>query len=156
MDSYTITEEGLDDFVKTHILESFNTKLTNTGSGARVFALVGDLGAGKTTFSKHLINALGVSEHVSSPTFSIINSYDLSFKKFTKVYHVDVYRIEDASELTTLHFENILDDPKAIVIIEWADKIKGLIPGSATWMFFGHDTTQTRKVTIKYNTYGKN
>ena len=155
MDSYTITEDGLDDFVKKHILESFNTKLVNTSDGARVFALVGDLGAGKTTFSKHLISALGVSDHVTSPTFSIINSYDLSFKKFKKVYHADVYRIEDASELTTLHFEDVLKNPEAIVIIEWADKIKDLIPDSATWMFFGHDTTQTRKVTIKYNSYDK-
>lgn len=156
MDSYTITEEGLDEFVRAHAIKSFNTKSNYDPTGAFTFALVGDLGVGKTTFSKHLLKALGVTEHVSSPTFSIINSYDISFKNFTKVYHVDVYRIEDVSELTTLHFEDILSNPNNIVIIEWADKIKDLIPESATWMYFGHDTTQTRKVTIKKNTYGKN
>jgi tRNA threonylcarbamoyladenosine biosynthesis protein TsaE len=113
-----------------------------------VFALVGDLGVGKTTFSKTFLHELGVKQHVQSPTFSIINSYDISFKDFTKVFHIDLYRIEDIKELEVLHMSEILSNPKHIVVIEWADKFKTLIPEDAVWIYFEHDTLETRKVKI--------
>lgn len=116
---------------------------------SNIFALVGDLGAGKTTFSKTFLKQLGVKQHVQSPTFSIINSYDITKDSFMKVFHVDVYRIDDLKELKVLHFDEILSNSEHIIIIEWADKIKSLIPMNAVWIRFDHDTLETRKVTIQ-------
>jgi len=126
-------------------------------TSATIFALVGDLGAGKTTFSKTFLHALGVTQHVQSPTFSIINSYDITRSRvepgmtsgeFKKVFHMDVYRIEDMRELEVLHVDEIFNNPKNIIVIEWADKIKEIIPKNAVWIYFEHDTTETRKVSI--------
>lgn len=116
---------------------------------SNIFALVGDLGAGKTTFSKTFLKQLGVKQHVQSPTFSIINSYNVAKDSFTKVFHVDVYRIDDLKELKVLHFDEILSNPEHIIIIEWADKIKSLIPMNTVWIQFDHNTLETRKVTIQ-------
>jgi tRNA threonylcarbamoyladenosine biosynthesis protein TsaE len=115
-------------------------------TNATVFALVGDLGAGKTTFSKTFFKELGVKQHVQSPTFSIINSYEISFGEYEKVFHIDTYRIEHIKELEVLHIDEILSNPKHIVVIEWADKIKAHIPQDAVWMYFEHNTLETRKV----------
>jgi tRNA threonylcarbamoyladenosine biosynthesis protein TsaE len=134
--------------------------MTNTSQGmmgATIFALVGDLGAGKTTFSKILLKELGVKEHVQSPTFSIINSYDImrpqdelgvTGESFEKVFHIDVYRIEDIKELEVLHMDEIINNKNNIVIIEWADKMKKNIPQDAVWIYFEHDTLETRKVIL--------
>lgn len=140
---FTLQEGDWQDFIQRNVLSS-----CKPGKSARVFALIGELGAGKTTFSKTLLKELGVEQHVQSPTFSIINSYDIGFQGFTKVFHIDVYRIDDTKELEVLHFADILKDPQHVVVIEWADKMRELIPSDATWMTFEHDTTQTRTVTI--------
>jgi tRNA threonylcarbamoyladenosine biosynthesis protein TsaE len=143
MTVFTLEEGDLKDFIHKNVLSS-----CKPGQSACVFALVGDLGAGKTTFSKTFLGELGVEQHVQSPTFSIINSYEIDFEGFTKVFHIDVYRIDNTKELEVLHFADILSDPRHIVVIEWADKVRELIPGDARWMTFEHDTTQTRTVTI--------
>jgi len=123
--------------------------LCEESSGATVFALVGDLGAGKTTCSKTFLKELGVKQHVQSPTFSIINSYPVSFKNFEKVFHIDVYRIENTKELETLHIADILNNKKHIVLIEWADKIPELIPQDATWIYFEHVDSERRELKIE-------
>lgn len=148
MNSHTLKESDWESFIKKNILP-----LCVQSSNAQVLALVGDLGAGKTTFSKTLLHQIGITQHVQSPTFSIINSYDISFNNFKKVFHIDVYRIEDVKELEVLHFEDILKNPEHIIVLEWADKIKELLPKNADWIYFGYDTTDTRKVSIQH---GKN
>jgi tRNA threonylcarbamoyladenosine biosynthesis protein TsaE len=144
MQTQILKEEDWSSFIQKDIVPLCITRHT-----ACVLALVGDLGAGKTTFSKTLLHQIGVVEHVQSPTFSIINSYDISFGKFTKVFHIDVYRIEEDQELKVLHIEDILNNPENLVVIEWADTIETLIPDDAVWIFFEHDTLKTRKVSIK-------
>jgi tRNA threonylcarbamoyladenosine biosynthesis protein TsaE len=144
---FTLQEGDWRDFIQKNILS-----LCLPGQSAYVFALVGDLGAGKTTFSKAFLKEIGVERHVQSPTFSIINSYDIDFNGFSKAFHVDTYRIEDNKELEVLHFADILENPQHIVVIEWADKIRELIPDNATWMTFEHHTTLTRTITIHNGT----
>jgi tRNA threonylcarbamoyladenosine biosynthesis protein TsaE len=107
------------------------------------------LGAGKTTFSKKFLHALGVKESVTSPTFSIINSYDILYQNFTKVFHMDAYRIEDPKELDVLHFDEIISQKNSLIVIEWADLIKGKIPSNAVWIKFEYDTNETRKITLE-------
>jgi tRNA threonylcarbamoyladenosine biosynthesis protein TsaE len=88
--------------------------------------LVGDLGAGKTTFTKGLIAGLGsaTADEVLSPTFSLIHEYDGP----PKVYHIDLYRLDRVPELETLGLDDIWDEP-AIVLIEWGEKFEEQFPG---------------------------
>lgn len=93
------------------IYSDFNTYST--------FLLLGNMGAGKTTFTKAFIQALGCSEVGDSPTFSIVNSYFLGGPKIQQIHHFDLYRINSAEELVDIGFTDYLDDESAISIIEW-------------------------------------
>ena len=92
------------------------------GSGD-VISLTGDLGAGKTTFVQGVARALGIAEHVVSPTFTLVREYAGTFP----VYHFDVYRLDHLQEVLDLGFEEILDRG-GIVFIEWGDAIEALLP----------------------------
>lgn len=109
---------------------------------AKVLALCGELGAGKTTFTQGFANALGVSGHVASPTFIIFRRHNIGecgeHKKIKKVYHFDLYRIQEPKEILKLGFKKIINDPNNIVLIEWPEKIKNILPKSTTWICFGH------------------
>ncbi len=85
--------------------------------GGDAIALIGDLGAGKTTLVAGLVAALGADE-ASSPTFSLVNCYDGGH---VAVWHVDLYRIERAAELPELGLDDLIGDPVSVVLIEWAD-----------------------------------
>ena len=87
-----------------------------------VICLDGELGVGKTAFTKGLCEALGVTEHVTSPTYTIINRYDAD----VPVFHIDAYRIEDSDEMYEIGFEDCLAD--GICIIEWSVMISDLLP----------------------------
>ncbi|VAX21858.1 tRNA threonylcarbamoyladenosine biosynthesis protein TsaE [hydrothermal vent metagenome] len=86
-------------------------------------ALIGDLGTGKTFFTKNVIAAFGNSE-VSSPTFAIVNVYETKFK----IYHFDFYRIKKVGELYDIGFDDYLSDSDAITFIEWADLFPEILP----------------------------
>lgn len=88
-----------------------------------VVCLIGDLGAGKTAFVDGLVNALGFTDYVSSPTFTLINEYTTD----PPVYHFDVYRIENAAELYDIGLDEYLFGD-GICVIEWADKIIDILP----------------------------
>lgn len=105
---------------------------------ARVVALVGDLGAGKTAFAQGFAKALGIKRRLPSPTFLIFRTYKLATLNFRLFYHADAYRLSDAGELDVLDFDKVLADPTNIVLIEWADKVKEIIPKDAVWLEFTH------------------
>lgn len=101
-------------------------------STARVFALSGDLGAGKTAFTKELASFLGIKEDITSPTFVIMKSYPIPTHPFFKtLVHIDAYRIEDIDEMRVLGLAEILSEPTNLVCIEWPEKIQALIPEDA-------------------------
>jgi len=91
---------------------------------SKIVILTGDLGAGKTTLVKEVCQQLGVYDLVSSPTFSIINEYD---HDGVKVFHMDLYRIEDEEELLNLGFEDYLYSGN-LVFIEWPQIADRLLP----------------------------
>ncbi len=91
-------------------------------TGGDTIALVGELGAGKTTFVAGLVAALG-GDAVHSPTFSLVHEYRGG--KLT-VWHVDLYRIERAAELPELGLDDVIGSPRGIVVVEWADKFSVL------------------------------
>ncbi|PIR88962.1 MAG: tRNA (adenosine(37)-N6)-threonylcarbamoyltransferase complex ATPase subunit type 1 TsaE [Candidatus Harrisonbacteria bacterium CG10_big_fil_rev_8_21_14_0_10_40_38] len=118
---------------------------------AFVLALVGDLGAGKTAFTKGFAKSLGIKK-VTSPTFVIFKPYSISkkIKNFKTLYHVDCYRIKEIKELEVIRFYEILNNPENIVIIEWADRIKKIIPKNAKWITISHGKLETeRKLAFK-------
>jgi tRNA threonylcarbamoyladenosine biosynthesis protein TsaE len=122
---------------------------TNSNSdGAAVLALSGDLGAGKTTFVQTLARHLGVSEHVTSPTFVIMKRYSVpQGQRFNTLVHIDAYRVESPEELAILGLERELSDPQNLVCIEWAEKIPRLLPLSAAKLAFD---LQGSKRTLSY------
>ena len=120
-------------------------------SGALVLGLEGELGSGKTTFLQGMTGALGVKEKVLSPTFVIMKKYGIpanpgGFKNF---YHFDCYRLEDSKEILALGFEEIIKEGKNLVAIEWAEKIKDILPKDAVWIKFEHLGEERRRIKIK-------
>ena len=85
--------------------------------------MYGDLGAGKTAFVQGLAKALGINQHVTSPTFTIVNEYEGRLK----LYHFDVYRITDPEEMYEIGYEDYLDTD-GVCIVEWAELIEELFP----------------------------
>jgi tRNA threonylcarbamoyl adenosine modification protein YjeE len=93
--------------------------------GGEAIALVGELGAGKTTFVAGLVEALGGGA-ASSPTFSLINEYPGGR---LVVWHADLYRIEREAELAELGLDDVIGDARGVVLVEWADRFAVLPPG---------------------------
>lgn len=110
--------------------------------GKRIVCLMGDLGAGKTTLTQAVCGLLGVKDDVVSPTFSIINVYR-GGRAFEEIYHIDLYRIDDVSELDEIGFDEILYSD-ALVIVEWADRYAQLFPDEALWIKLGIEEDGTR------------
>lgn len=105
-------------------LDHFAIKFARDLSPPLVIWLEGDLGAGKTTFARGLIHALGYDGRVKSPTYGLLEYYQLAN---LQVLHMDLYRISDPGELEFLGIEDLLDDA-TILLIEWPDKGKGWLP----------------------------
>lgn len=113
-----------------------------------VIALYGDLGSGKTTFAQGLAVGLGVKQRIISPTFIIVRHYPLYPKPYT-LYHIDLYRIESAVDVEGLGLEEIINDSGNIVAIEWAEKMKNLLPKDRIDIFFEYIDEGKRRITIK-------
>ncbi|TSC52386.1 MAG: UPF0079 ATP-binding protein [Parcubacteria group bacterium LiPW_39] len=114
-----------------------------------VLGLVGELGAGKTTFVQGLAKALKIKERVLSPTFVIFKRFKIYELRFKNLYHIDCYRIEKQEEVRELGFEEILKNPENLVVIEWAEKIKDALPKDAIWIKFEHAGEDRRKIKIQ-------
>lgn len=113
-----------------------NKKSLSTDKGAFVIALKGDLGGGKTTFIQGFAKGIGVKEKITSPTFNIYKNYKLKTNNYKLFYHFDCYRIENPKEILDLEFKKIIFDSKNIVVIEWPEKIKAVLPKNALWIKF--------------------
>jgi tRNA threonylcarbamoyladenosine biosynthesis protein TsaE len=107
--------------------------------------LYGDLGAGKTLFSKGLADGFGVADidEVTSPTFTLINQY----AGRVKVYHIDLYRIEPGA-LDGLGLEEIFDEANAAVIVEWADRLGAFETPGAVRVFLSYVDDHSRKIDV--------
>jgi ATPase, YjeE family len=116
--------------------------------GATVVALNGDLGAGKTTFSQFIGRALGVTENIPSPTFLIERVYELKAKPWTHFVHIDAYRLEREEELLALGFAEMLEKPENLIFIEWAERVKNILPNSAIHIDINHVDETTREIQI--------
>ncbi|MCX7623562.1 MAG: tRNA (adenosine(37)-N6)-threonylcarbamoyltransferase complex ATPase subunit type 1 TsaE [Thermomicrobium sp.] len=93
--------------------------------GGDVLLLQGPLGSGKTTFVQGLARGLGVREYVQSPTFILVMEHRGTLSDGTpiRLYHIDLYRLEEARELATFGLEDCLSDPAGITVIEWSERL---------------------------------
>ena len=107
------------------------TDILDKCGSARVFAFDGKMGAGKTTFIKHLCEAMGTEDVVNSPTFAIVNVYEVASGE--EVYHFDCYRIKDIREAMDFGAEEYLYSGN-YCFIEWAEMIESLLPEDTVWV----------------------
>ena len=107
-----------------------------------VVLLIGNLGAGKTTLAKGIISGLGAGnpEEVASPTFTLIHEYP-------GAYHIDLYRLDTAAQVATLGMDEIFDRD-AVVLIEWGEKFRELMPADRIEITLSADGEQNRKIVI--------
>ncbi len=118
---------------------AFAEKLINSLEPGMILALSGPVGAGKTTFVKALGAALGVSETIVSPTFTLMQPYELprAIRGIETLVHIDAYRLESADELAAIGAEDFFNDSSCLVVIEWAEKIASLLAGRPIlWLTF--------------------
>ena len=99
----------------------------------KVFAFDGPMGAGKTTFIKKLCEEMGTMDVVNSPTFAIVNVYDVEQPYHGEVYHFDCYRLKDVREALDLGAEEYLYSGN-YCFIEWPEKIEALLPEETVWV----------------------
>ncbi len=116
-----------------------------------VLAITGDLGAGKTTFMQKFAKELHIEDTVTSPTYVIMKRYEVhddTIEMFKTLIHLDVYRIESIDEMRVLRFEELLQEQGAVVCIEWAEKIKELLPEHTLYMEIVSTGEQSRTITF--------
>lgn len=95
---------------------------------ATLIALSGELGAGKTAFSKAIAEALGVEEHITSPTFVLMKLYPLRASLFSQLVHIDAYRMKTGKELEALDFDSLMEDPTNLILLEWPEQVADTLP----------------------------
>jgi len=109
--------------------QSIAADLAATLVGGETIALIGDLGAGKTTFAQGFCAALGVTSTVTSPTFAIMNVYEVrrgEGAKVRRVAHLDLYRLKSSREIAALGLEEYLGQPDTVALIEWPEAVDGV------------------------------
>jgi tRNA threonylcarbamoyladenosine biosynthesis protein TsaE len=101
--------------------------------GAMLVALRGELGAGKTAFTKVVAKTLGVEDVVNSPTFVLEKIYLLGgpASNFKRLVHIDAYRLEKGSDLTPLGFDELMQDTENLILLEWPEKVADALPPPA-------------------------
>lgn len=106
-------------------------KLVMASKSCKVIVFVGELGAGKTTLIGNICHYLGVNEYLGSPTFSLVNEYELKDK--SGIFHFDCFRIQSDEEMLDIGWDDYLQQNNWI-LIEWPEKIKNLLPEHFLWV----------------------
>ena len=135
--------------------------------GGEIICLTGELGSGKTTFAQGVLAGLGAKGPHTSPTFVVMKEYKVKIQKFFKVrpfpsssgavgipqgqtfniYHVDAYRV-GPKDILNLGWEEIIFGKNNIVILEWAERIKNIVPENAIWIKFRHKGENEREISL--------
>ena len=134
-----VFEYKLEDIDK-HALEIAN-RLPSKGE----VYLEGEMGAGKTTLIKAILRILGVKDVISSPTFSLVNTYELS--KHTHIYHADLYRVKNEEELYDIGFDEYLES-NSLIFIEWSERMSSLFNPKAMKIAIEITSQNRRKLSI--------
>ena len=109
--------------------------------GALIIGLEGELGSGKTRFVQGFAKGLHIRQRLTSTTFVLM-------KKYKNLYHLDCYRLNKPKDLLDLDFKEIISNPKNIVLIEWAEKVRRILPRDRIWIRFETVSSKKRKIKI--------
>ncbi|PIQ67858.1 tRNA (adenosine(37)-N6)-threonylcarbamoyltransferase complex ATPase subunit type 1 TsaE [Candidatus Uhrbacteria bacterium CG_4_9_14_3_um_filter_41_35] len=137
--------------METHITHSEEAtrevaeEFLSTLKGGEVIELVGDLGSGKTTFVRGLVQALGSTARVKSPTFTVMNEYPTQSEKIKLVVHLDLYRFKEAGQLEALAINDYIK-PDSIIVIEWPDIFEEPVLRADRKVMFRHIDEATREI----------
>lgn len=121
-------------------------------AGGDVLLLAGDLGAGKTTFVKGLAEGMGISLPITSPTFTLMNVYDVKnpASPIEQLVHIDTYRLENERQLLEIGIEDYFSQPEAVCVIEWPEKIERLLEGKKVIAIsLTHLSPEMRQISIR-------
>ena len=128
--------------------ETVGREIAKSLSSGDIVCLYGELGAGKTVFVKGLMKGLGIEERVTSPTFTLIREYNANHNSIKKVYHIDLYRLENIEQVKNIGILELFNENNAVVIIEWAEKMKDLLPRMRIDVKFIFEDMHKRKINI--------
>ena len=122
--------------------KEFGKELAQKLKPGDVVALIGDLGTGKTTLTKSIAEGLGITEMITSPTFTIVQEYT---EGRIPLYHFDVYRINDLEDMYELGYEEYFFG-EGVCVVEWADQIMEIIPESAVIIRIEYGATEEERI----------
>ena len=129
--------------------EEFAAALAETLPPGTVIVLHGDLGAGKTVFSRGFARGLGITEPVSSPTYAIIQEYPLGNGGW--FFHLDLYRIENSASALAFGVNEYLEEPTAFTLIEWPERIADILPPETIHIHLHHRGDTLREISVAAN-----
>ncbi|HTW96657.1 MAG TPA: tRNA (adenosine(37)-N6)-threonylcarbamoyltransferase complex ATPase subunit type 1 TsaE [Candidatus Methylomirabilis sp.] len=128
----------------------FAKNLAAKAKGGQVYALSGDLGAGKTVFARGFAAGLGIKRGVNSPTFVLMKVYPIKKHPTIKhLCHVDAYRLKTTGDLEAIGITDYLGAKDSICLIEWPERVKELLPVKAKSIFLKHLDENTREIQTK-------
>ena len=137
------------------VLKTVFENVANKGARSRAVLLIlkGDLGSGKTTFTKCMGEILGIKEHITSPTFTIEKRYNITnnseeFCGVETLIHIDAFRLESGKEIVSLGFEDELKDPKNLICFEWPEMVEdvNILPQDSNVVEFSFVDENTREM----------
>ena len=132
------------DFLAARLMQDIKPQKTS----ATVLLFSGDLGTGKTTFTKSIARALGVKDPVISPTFILEKKYKIKNNQhFSTLIHIDAYRFETEEEAVVLRLEQELKENNTLIVIEWPEKLGRYKPDNAKTFFFKGIDENTKEIT---------
>ena len=133
-------------------------KLAQAIKSGQIIGLAGELGAGKTQFVKGLAQGFGIKNIITSPTFVLLKFYKIQNSKFPglakrsgagkiqNLAHIDCYRLDKPEELLDLGWDELVNNPNNIIVIEWADKIKSIMPKNTQWINFKTGKKENQRI----------
>jgi tRNA threonylcarbamoyladenosine biosynthesis protein TsaE len=139
--------------IKINLTQAENraTKMASALKGGEIIALIGELGSGKTTFTKSLGKALGITRSIPSPTFVMMQEFvtkklsHTDSKKPLILYHLDLYRTKNFAEVESLGITEWWGHPETVTVIEWADKISNHLPKNTIYIYLTRDAKLTNQ-----------
>ncbi len=152
-----IFTEFIDSIICMQIITKTTEETTEFGknlaaqlNGGDILLLEGELGAGKTTLVKGLAAGLNIKYEITSPTFTLMNTYPVDLEKIKNLVHIDTYRLKDEEELIEIGVEDYLGKPDTLCIVEWPEKIAKLLNDKKTTIVtIEHLENNQRKINKK-------
>lgn len=115
-----------------------------------IIALSGELGTGKTTFTQGFAKGLGIKDKIISPTFVLQRQHQIPDSKKI-LYHIDLYRLDNSADFNNLGLKDLMKNSNDIVLIEWAEKARIILPKDTIWIYFKQINLNTREVSLELN-----